>query len=105
MLLKDTYIQFKAIQSTSDAYTHCLSTAGEKEEEENYYSLQNLFLSVTVILIWLFPFDLCMQARLHTYVHAYITVDAVSTPTGLFTICISSAVPFQFWGQFILNFA
>lgn len=24
---------------------------GKKEEEENYYSLQNLFLSVTVILI------------------------------------------------------
>lgn len=49
-LLKDTYIQFKAIQSTSNACTHCLSTAGEKEEE-NYYSLQNLFLGLKICFI------------------------------------------------------
>lgn len=75
-LLKDTYIQFKAIQSTSNACTHCLSTAGEKEEE-NYYSLQNLFLGLKICFICNSHFEMTFSlwsvyASTLAHVHACI---------------------------------
>lgn len=43
-LLKDTYIQFKATQSTSNAYMHCLSTAGKKRRRKLLQSTKSVFI-------------------------------------------------------------